>query len=315
MVSSEQIKPSVSTLIANKFGDKHYRPPSEYFYPRFLTRSRSLFPDMTIMNIIRRDTLKTGVSNLFSALKIEDPEGQRFPKFQDLPGEIRNDIWTHTFPNARIIKIEQYNTRRPARNASHAPRPFGMQCLQKPYDIPALRACREARDLGMKRYKINVFPDQRSWPMYFDFAADSILFQDVPTLFISLENIRQAKLSNEIPLRVIAINPSSFCEQDTRQYKTLFELMSFHIMLEFRNSLEEICVIGANEADIDIMMEGRFDDETPGAEVVMKTLDGWMTYDDIDFGVEGELQKVPRFITFPKVTFLLEERLRKRYSD
>jgi hypothetical protein len=95
---------------------------------------------------------------------------QSFPRFLELPTEIRLKIWLHCLPGPRAVEVD-YGER--------------SEFLYSKYPPPiALRICRESRAEALKHYELAFHSRPNAGQIYFDFSRDSLHFQDSGTFSI-----------------------------------------------------------------------------------------------------------------------------------
>jgi len=95
---------------------------------------------------------------------------QSFPRFLELPSEIRLNIWKYCLPGPRAVELE-YGER--------------AELLYSKYPPPiTLSICRESRTEALKHYELAFNSRPNAGHIYFDFSRDSLHFQYIDTISI-----------------------------------------------------------------------------------------------------------------------------------
>lgn len=134
-------------------------------------------------------------SSMLLMLNSSSPRCESFTRFNDLPPELRNKIWLHSLPCARIVLLEQYdlptdnsteNCPQEATSDHHSdqrdaapsqPRVVdSSKILSSPTPTPAMfSACQESRSF-IKSFYTNVFASERSYGVWFRIEKDVLYF-------------------------------------------------------------------------------------------------------------------------------------------
>lgn len=94
---------------------------------------------------------------------------QCFPRFPELPTEIRLKIWKHCLPGPRAVEVDY---------GEHS------EFLSSKYPPPiALHICRESRAEALKHYELAFDSGPNAGRIYFDFSQDGLHFQSSDTFF------------------------------------------------------------------------------------------------------------------------------------
>jgi hypothetical protein len=109
--------------------------------------------------------------DLLSHMKLSNP-APLFPKFLDLPPELRRQIWREAFPPPRIIELVDG----PGRTGK-----LRAQQLVTPWITPAtppvvLYICHESRDEALRYYHLAFGRNSFEPRIYIDFARDIVYF-------------------------------------------------------------------------------------------------------------------------------------------
>jgi hypothetical protein len=98
-----------------------------------------------------------------------------FPKFSDLPAELRLKIWSYALPTRRVLEIGHRSS-----HPFHGPSPQDSALLSiktKPHDLALLSTCFESRALALKTYRIYNFHGFHS-PFFFNPNRDAVLMSN-----------------------------------------------------------------------------------------------------------------------------------------
>ncbi|TGJ81134.1 hypothetical protein E0Z10_g7623 [Xylaria hypoxylon] len=117
-----------------------------------------------------------------STLTVNPHGATSFPKFRELPAELRIKVWQFAMPGARTVIIKSPHTRKnvPTSLDEALPQALdGEMTWQSTTRIPALlHVSAEARHEALKHYSLALGVDKAQPRVYIDFNRDTIFFGD-----------------------------------------------------------------------------------------------------------------------------------------
>jgi hypothetical protein len=116
-----------------------------------------------IVDITQSTIIKTGDNILYNyGLSLTSRIPRTFYKFQDLPTEIRNEIWQYCLPGPRVIEIRNNRDIPGATSICRIP--------------PILHVCRESREMALKIYELSFGMDNQPGQIWVNFERDIVYF-------------------------------------------------------------------------------------------------------------------------------------------
>ncbi|KAH8670412.1 hypothetical protein BGZ60DRAFT_407385 [Tricladium varicosporioides] len=104
---------------------------------------------------------------------VEPREVPTFPRFRDLPAELRHVIWELVLPGPRIVRLEAIQLKSLRSEVGFIIEQYGWKSQSI---VPHMEICREARDIASKHYTYAFAPNITSKPpgIWFDFRIDTL---------------------------------------------------------------------------------------------------------------------------------------------